>query len=295
MTTANTMDLLTQFGLTRQEAAVYLGLLANGDMNGYEAAKRLGISRSNAYTALAGLVDKGAAWLIDGNVTRYTALPGAEFCDNRLRALARSRDELLSVLPEQKIETGFQVPFHDSVADHDEHHYEQRRHQHFHGAFDTTAQTAADDDERDDHEHRVPQQHQRPGADMAAEHLADLLGRSGERVAIPGLTRPNANRRIAEQLSNAIAHDEGAEAHPAQRVAHHLEGLLVAADVSVAGEEDQVVRRRELRGRSEPSVSPVVARGELLGGLLHRAAGDPACGCRGRGRLRERVGDVPRR
>jgi len=106
MTTTNHLDLLVEFGLTRREASVYLSLLSDGDLNGYEAAKALGISRSNAYTALAGLVDKGAAWLIEGSVTRYTAVPLAEFCDNRLRALARSRDKLLAALPRQKTETG---------------------------------------------------------------------------------------------------------------------------------------------------------------------------------------------
>ncbi len=106
MITPNPIDLLIEFGLTRQEAAAYLGLLTDGDLNGYEVAKTLGISRSNAYTALAGLVNKGAAWLIEGNVTRYTAVPGAEFCDNRLRALTQSRDKLLDALPERKTETG---------------------------------------------------------------------------------------------------------------------------------------------------------------------------------------------
>ncbi len=106
MTTSNITELLTQFGLTRQESAVYLALLTEGDLNGYEVAKALGISRSNAYTALAGLVDKGAAWLIEGHVTRYTAVPGPEFCANHLRALEQSRDRLLADLPGRRTETG---------------------------------------------------------------------------------------------------------------------------------------------------------------------------------------------
>ena len=51
------VELLMSFGLTRQEARVYVLLLGEGALSGYEAAKRLGISRSNAYAALAGLVD----------------------------------------------------------------------------------------------------------------------------------------------------------------------------------------------------------------------------------------------
>ena len=48
------VELLMSFGLTRQEARVYVLLLGEGALSGYEAAKRLGISRSNAYAALAG-------------------------------------------------------------------------------------------------------------------------------------------------------------------------------------------------------------------------------------------------
>ena len=53
------VELLMSFGLTRQEARVYILLLGEGALSGYEAAKRLGSSRSNAQAALAGLVDKG--------------------------------------------------------------------------------------------------------------------------------------------------------------------------------------------------------------------------------------------
>ena len=48
------VELLMSFGLTRQEARVYVLLLGEGALSGYEAAKRLGLSRSNAYAALAG-------------------------------------------------------------------------------------------------------------------------------------------------------------------------------------------------------------------------------------------------
>jgi sugar-specific transcriptional regulator TrmB len=106
MNTSNLTDLLMDFGLTRQGATVYLALLTEGDLSGYQVAKTLGISRSNAYTALANLVDRGAAWLIAGNTTRYTAVPANQFCDNRLRALAKTRDQLLAALPLRKTEAG---------------------------------------------------------------------------------------------------------------------------------------------------------------------------------------------
>jgi DNA-binding MarR family transcriptional regulator len=60
------IEKLTLFGLTRQEATIYINLFQNGASNGYEVAKATGISRSNVYNALAGLVEKGAAYLMEG-------------------------------------------------------------------------------------------------------------------------------------------------------------------------------------------------------------------------------------
>ncbi len=100
------LSLLVDFGLTRQEGAVYLSLVTEGALNGYEIAKSLGISRSNAYTALSSLVDKGAAWTVDGTPTRYTAVPAEEFTDNALRRLASSRMRLLASIPEKKERAG---------------------------------------------------------------------------------------------------------------------------------------------------------------------------------------------
>ncbi len=68
------VELLMSFGLTRQEARVYVLLLGEGALSGYEAAKRLGISRSNAYAALAGLVDKGAAYMAEEQAVQYHAV-----------------------------------------------------------------------------------------------------------------------------------------------------------------------------------------------------------------------------
>ncbi|HEX3076133.1 MAG TPA: helix-turn-helix domain-containing protein [Lachnospiraceae bacterium] len=99
------MDMIDQFvayGLTRQEATLYIALLTEGELNGYEAAKLTGISRSNAYNGLAGLVDKGAAHMIEGSVTKYTPVNVEEFCNNKLRALDMIREELIKRLPPLK-------------------------------------------------------------------------------------------------------------------------------------------------------------------------------------------------
>jgi hypothetical protein len=52
---------LTPFGFTPTEAAVYQRLLALGPSSGYGVAKDAGLARANAYSALDGLVAKGAA------------------------------------------------------------------------------------------------------------------------------------------------------------------------------------------------------------------------------------------
>jgi sugar-specific transcriptional regulator TrmB len=99
---ADSTGLLLDFGLTRLEATVYVELLQSGDLNGYELAKSLNISRSNAYTALAGLTDKGAAWSLEGAATRYTAVSPKEFLSARLKRLDDSRKKLLASLPKRR-------------------------------------------------------------------------------------------------------------------------------------------------------------------------------------------------
>ncbi len=95
------LENLCATGLTRHEAQLYILLSSEGLMTGYEASKQSGISRSNAYLALAGLVSKGAAMSIDGEATRYAALPVQEFCDNNRRHFERILDEIQTDMPAQ--------------------------------------------------------------------------------------------------------------------------------------------------------------------------------------------------
>lgn len=81
------IDKLTMLGLSRQEAVIYLCLLKNGELTGYEVAKFTGISRSNVYNSISTLVDHGAAYVVEGTATKYTPVPMEQFCDNRIRYL----------------------------------------------------------------------------------------------------------------------------------------------------------------------------------------------------------------
>ncbi len=93
------IDKLMLFGLTRQEASVYLCLAANQELSGYEVSKITGISRSNVYNALASLVEEGAAYLLEGSTNKYTAVDVEEFCQNKIRHMQKMKDELVREIP----------------------------------------------------------------------------------------------------------------------------------------------------------------------------------------------------
>ena len=95
------IELLSQFNLTSNEASIYYSLLTRGRMNGYQLAKMSGISRSNTYTSLSSLVEKGCAYTIEGESTLYSPLSINEFCGNRLRTLETVKDKLMALAPQK--------------------------------------------------------------------------------------------------------------------------------------------------------------------------------------------------
>jgi HTH-type transcriptional regulator, sugar sensing transcriptional regulator len=62
---------LTHFGFTPTESLVYQVLLSGGPGTGYAIARGAGLARANAYSALEGLVSKGAARVDEGRPRRY--------------------------------------------------------------------------------------------------------------------------------------------------------------------------------------------------------------------------------
>lgn len=85
---------LTRLGFTKQESILYVTLCREGEMTGYEASKVSGITRSNAYLALSGLVDKGAAIRVESEPVRYSAVPAEELAAN----MERQNRQLLDFL-----------------------------------------------------------------------------------------------------------------------------------------------------------------------------------------------------
>lgn len=99
MEESEVLNKLGLFGLTRQEAVLYLCMYRYGGITGYEAAKYTGISRSNVYSGLSGLADKGAAYLEQGSASRYIAVPIEKFCESKIRNLKREKEYLIENVP----------------------------------------------------------------------------------------------------------------------------------------------------------------------------------------------------
>lgn len=94
------IEKIMMFGLGRQEAVIYLCLLGNGVLTGYEVSKITGISRSNVYNGLSLLVEHGAAYLMEGASKRYVPVALEEFCENRIRFLIETKEWLGANSPE---------------------------------------------------------------------------------------------------------------------------------------------------------------------------------------------------
>lgn len=69
---------LRSIGLSDLEARIYLVLLEEPEISGYEVAKRVSVSRTNVYAALRALTDKGVCRTIEAEPVLYDAVPIAE-------------------------------------------------------------------------------------------------------------------------------------------------------------------------------------------------------------------------
>ncbi len=90
---------LNKIGFTNQEALIYIELYNKTEITGYEVAKITGISRSNAYTALSHLVDKGYAYTVEGTPVKYVAVPKEDLIKNS----KREYDKALKVIEKELI------------------------------------------------------------------------------------------------------------------------------------------------------------------------------------------------
>lgn len=93
---------LTPFGFTPTESLVYEVLLTGGPGTGYAIARAAGLARANAYSALEGLVSKGAARVEGERPKRYRPEPPmalvARISTDHGQALDRLSSELESIV-----------------------------------------------------------------------------------------------------------------------------------------------------------------------------------------------------
>lgn len=102
---------LTPFGFTPTESRVYEVLLADGPGTGYAVARSAGLARANAYSALEGLVAKGAARLDDGQPKRFRPEPPQAVLARISSAQGQAIEELSRALD------GFGAPASPTVVE----------------------------------------------------------------------------------------------------------------------------------------------------------------------------------
>lgn len=123
------IEKLMVFGLTRQEASIYLCLATNPELSGYEVSKITGISRSNVYSALASLVEEGAAYLLEGDTNKYTNVEVEQFCENKIRFMQETQKELAIKMPKRDAacEGYITITSHKRIMDRIHHILEQAK------------------------------------------------------------------------------------------------------------------------------------------------------------------------
>jgi sugar-specific transcriptional regulator TrmB len=94
---------LTSFGFTPTESLVYQVLLTSGPGTGYAVARSAGLARANAYSALEGLVAKGAARADGGRPKHYRPEPASALIARISNNYGQALERLSSVLDEISI------------------------------------------------------------------------------------------------------------------------------------------------------------------------------------------------
>lgn len=89
---------LTSFGFTPTESLVYEVLLRGGPGTGYAIARSAGLARANAYGALEGLVQKGAARVEEGRPKRFRPEPPTALVARILERQGQALDEVSRTL-----------------------------------------------------------------------------------------------------------------------------------------------------------------------------------------------------
>lgn len=89
---------LTPFDFTPTESLVYQVLVTKGPGTGYAVARAAGLARANAYSALEGLVAKGAARVDEGRPKRFRPEPPAVLLARIVDRTGQAIEDLVDAL-----------------------------------------------------------------------------------------------------------------------------------------------------------------------------------------------------
>jgi HTH-type transcriptional regulator, sugar sensing transcriptional regulator len=100
------IEQLQQIGFSQYEAQVYISLLQANPMNGYELAKASGIPRSNIYTVLQKLEERGAVLRIDSSESaRFAPIDPKELLSRLRKKYSHILESAGSALSEITVNT----------------------------------------------------------------------------------------------------------------------------------------------------------------------------------------------
>lgn len=90
---------LYKLGFSPIEATVFITLCEHGSLTGYEVAKLTGISRSNVYTALYSLQDKGKCYVSEGESSKYIPISKEDLLLTTKREMTTTLKEIEQYYP----------------------------------------------------------------------------------------------------------------------------------------------------------------------------------------------------
>ncbi|MBS6025286.1 MAG: TrmB family transcriptional regulator [Paeniclostridium sordellii] len=107
------INLLNKIGLTDSEAKVYLALVQNGSLSGYEASKMSLVPRSKIYNVLESLVSKGfIIFTENSNSNTYAAINIEEVSKNIKYEMNNTLDKIEEELKEFESKTDLEYIWH---------------------------------------------------------------------------------------------------------------------------------------------------------------------------------------
>lgn len=98
------VNLMGKLNFTKTEALVYMNLLKNTSLTGYQVAKNLNMSRSSVYSSLDNLYKRGVVFLLPGDSQIYKAEMPAILISNMKKEFLENADELEEKLNSIEIE-----------------------------------------------------------------------------------------------------------------------------------------------------------------------------------------------